>query len=337
MKPKLLVLELWGIGDLAIATPFIQAASEKYDVTLLAKPFAADLQKRFWPNVTVVPFSAPWTAFEGKYNFFQWPWRQMARVWKRLAGIHFEVGVSARWDPRDHFLLRLTGATRRYGFPRLRSQHYLTDCVELPEPTAHRYEYWRQMSQQLGVILPEKSALEFSKAEDSTRILLHSGAARLVRVWPLPRFKNLVGKLREAGYSVQVACDPDQRKWWIDSGEAEVATPRTISELLNLVEKCGLFIGNDSGPGHLSGISGCPTFTIFGPQLPEWFAPLHPRAEFVEGKACPYKPCFDYCRFPAPHCLLNVSEDEVWERVQRFVTRNFEIRALAAANGTARS
>ena len=26
MKPKLLVVELWGLGDLVIATPFLQAA-----------------------------------------------------------------------------------------------------------------------------------------------------------------------------------------------------------------------------------------------------------------------------------------------------------------------
>jgi len=46
-----------------------------------------------------------------------------------------------------------------------------------------------------------------------------------------------------------------------------------------------------------------PTFTIFGPQLPSCFTPLHPQAEWIEGKPCPYKPCYDYCQFAAPHCL----------------------------------
>jgi hypothetical protein len=52
--------------------------------------------------------------------------------------------------------------------------------------------------------------------------------------------------------------------------------------------------------------------------LPEWFAPLHPAAEWIEGKACPYMPCSDYCRFPTPHCLWNISDDEVWQRVEKF-------------------
>ena len=68
MKPKLLIVELWGLGDLAIATPFLRAAAEKFDVTLLAKPFARDLQSRLWPEVQVETFTAPWTAFKHKYQ-----------------------------------------------------------------------------------------------------------------------------------------------------------------------------------------------------------------------------------------------------------------------------
>src|SRR5437667_10493746 len=103
MKPKLLVLELWGIGDLVIATPFLQAAVAKYDVTLLAKPHALELQKRFWPGVKIMPFTAPWTAFTGKYQLHKWPWRELWGLRKNLAAQQFDFGLSVRWDPRDHF------------------------------------------------------------------------------------------------------------------------------------------------------------------------------------------------------------------------------------------
>src|SRR5512133_3443090 len=76
-KPSLLVVELWGMGDLVIATPFLQAASRKYTVTLLAKSYAHDLQRRFWPDVRVVDFHAPWTAFRHKYHLLRWPWRKL--------------------------------------------------------------------------------------------------------------------------------------------------------------------------------------------------------------------------------------------------------------------
>ena len=38
---RLLVLELWGVGDVALALPFLRIASQRADVTLLAKRHAA--------------------------------------------------------------------------------------------------------------------------------------------------------------------------------------------------------------------------------------------------------------------------------------------------------
>ena len=116
MKQKLLVVELWGLGDLVIATPFLQAASDKFDVTLLAKPYARDLKPRFWPDVNVVPFIAPWTAFRRKYRLHAWPWRHIFGL-RKLLGERFDVGLSGRWDPRDHLLLWLLRTRKRLGSP----------------------------------------------------------------------------------------------------------------------------------------------------------------------------------------------------------------------------
>jgi len=56
--------------------------------------------------------------------------------------------------------------------------------------------------------------------------------------------------------------------------------------------------------------------------VPEWFLPLHPAAEWIEGKACPYKPCSDYCRFVSPQCLGDVTEPEVWPKIEQFVKKH---------------
>jgi ADP-heptose:LPS heptosyltransferase len=318
VKPKLLVVELWGLGDLVIATPFLQAACEQFRVTLLAKPYAQDLRPRFWPEVKVVSFTAPWTAFKGKYRLSSWPWKQMWSL-RKLTSEKFDFGLSARWDPRDHLLLRVAGAKARFGFSRMGSQLFLTQPLKRPDPTAHRYEHWLSLAHALGFHLPPREQLSLPQQQVEGSILVHTGAGQPVRVWDLARYRNLVGRLRQRGYHVQVACDPDQRKWWLDVGESEVATPLTVAELLQTIDRSALFVGNDSGPGHLSAFCGVPTFTIFGPQLPEWFAPLHPASAWVEGKACPFKPCSDYCRFPIPYCMVNSSEDEVWHLLNAFV------------------
>ena len=321
MKPKLLIIELWGVGDLVIATPFIRAAAERFDITLLAKPYALDLQPRFWPGVQVLAFNAPWTAFKNKYQLWRWPWLEMLRLHRQLAAGRFEFGLSARWDPRDHLLLKLVGVKHRVGFPRLNSRMFLTRELARPDPQAHRYEFWRTAGESLGIILPAREQIQPPPRPAQKSVLVHTGARLPARVWPLAGYREIVGRLRAKGCQVQVACDPDQLAWWQAAGEKDAACPRTVAELLSLVDRVGLFIGNCSGPGHLAAISGVPTFTLFGPSLLEWFAPLHPAAAWIEGKACPYKPCSDYCRYETPHCLWDVTVDEAWKGIDAFTSK----------------
>jgi ADP-heptose:LPS heptosyltransferase len=327
LKPKLLIVELWGLGDLVIATPFLLAAAERFDVTLLAKPFASDLQRRLWPGVHVVTFVAPWTAFKHKYRLWQWPWREIFKLRKLLADEHFDFGLSARrisssplsGDLRDHLLLKLVGTKNRIGFPFRRTHFFLTHPVTHPQPEVHRYEYWRTVARALNLELPPREKIFIPAVHNRKTVLIHSGAGQPVRVWPLDNYRRMAAHLREKKFPVQIACDPDQREWWLKAGESAVATPANVTELIALTDRAGTFIGNDSGPGHLAAFCGVPTFTIFGPQLPEWFAPLHPQAEWMEGKVCPYMPCSDYCRYPVPHCLWNISEADVWKRVEKFL------------------
>lgn len=331
VKPKLLIVELWGLGDLVIATPFMRAAVEKYAVTLLAKPFALEMRERLWPDVEVIPFSAPWTAFRfsDKYRLWSWPWIKILQLRRQLRAERFDVAVSARWDPRDHLLLQLLGARQRLGFPRLKSSRFLTQPLARPDPLAHRNEYWRTAGRAIGLELPAREEMKPPARNMPALAFIHSGARLPARVWPLENFRQLAIRLRQSGVPVLVACDPDQAAWWREHGET-AACPRNVGELFSLVDRAGIFIGNCSGPGHLAAISGVPTFTIYGPSLLEWWAPLHPEAEWVEGKACPYKPCSDYCRFATPFCLWRVSVEEVWPRVQRFVAKHLLMESPVA-------
>ena len=325
MKPRLLVLELWGLGDLVIATPFLRAATEKFEVTLLAKPYAAELRPRLWPTVEVVPFTAPWTAFAfgEKYNLLRWPWLEMHRLRRTLRAKKFDYAVSARWDPRNHFLMKTVGARERLGFSRLKSQRYLTRDLTRPDPLTHRYEYWRTAGTALGLTLPPRGEIFATTRVVPPVICIHTGARLPLRVWPLENYAELVARLRQKNYTVQVACDANQLDWWRERGE-NARCPRTVTELMSQLDQAGIFIGNDSGPGHLAAACGLPTFTLFGPQLHEWFAPLHPASEVFEGRACPYKPCSDYCRFADPFCLRGVAVAEVWPRVAAFVQKHLK-------------
>jgi len=169
--------------------------------------------------------------------------------------------------------------------------------------------------------LPPRAAAFPSRPDRPAQALIHTGAQRPLRVWPLENFQAIARRLREKNIAVQLACDRDQRDWWQRQGET-VVCPQSVTELLAWLDQGGIFIGNDSGPGHLAAACGLPTFTFFGPQLPAWFLPLHPAAEAMPGHACPYKPCLDYCRFAKPICLQDVTLDEAWPQIEAFVAKH---------------
>lgn len=284
------------MGDVALAIPFLRAASAQANVTLLAKPHAAALLRHFAEGVHHLALTAPWTAFTGKYRLLRWPWRELRQLRTQLRGAAFDVALSARPDPRDHALLTLSGAQRRVGFPRAGSRLLLTTALR-PPVSGHRADYWRALATDLGCRLPLPAT---RPAGNGRHIVLHAGAGHAVRIWPRNRFDELAARLRHAGWQVTVVDD----------------SLRGIDPLLTVLESADRFIGNDSGPGHLAALAGVPTFTIFGPQRPELFAPVHPSAAWIEGGPCRYKPCFDACRFETPHCLMQLSVDDVWTRLR---------------------
>ena len=211
------------------------------------------------------------------------------------------------------------GARERLGFPRLGSRIFLTRPLAAAQPEAHRYESWRVLARELELELPPREKIFIPAGARRRTVLIHTGAGSRVRVWPLEHYRQLAARLRRKQVSRAGRLRPRPARLVAAGGRAAVATPANVTELLALIDHAGAFIGNDSGPGHLAAICGVPTFTLFGPQLPEWFAPLHPAAEWIEGRACPYKPCSDYCRFPTPFCLWNIGEAEVFDRVEQFL------------------
>lgn len=298
-RPRLLVVELWGLGDLALAVPFLRAATQHANVTLLAKPHAAPILRRFCPEVRLEALTAPWTSFNGKYQLIQWPWAELTGALANLRRERFDAAVSARRDPRDHALLALSGAQLRAGFPRLGSRALLTDLVKSNTP--HRAAHWAALAEFFGwdlVPLGKQSAR-------SRRIVIHTGAAQAVREWPRERFEALARELTAQGWNVEL----------IDN------SLRDLDALLDHLASADFFIGNDSGPGHLAALSGVPTFTIFGPQLPELFAPTHPASRWIEGAPCAFKPCFDSCRFGSPHCIREIGVEAVTSALTSWLSR----------------
>ena len=229
VKPKLLVVELWGLGDLVIATPFLRAASERYDVTLLAKPYAQDLQPRLWPDVRVVTFVAPWTAFKGKYRLWRWPWRADVAVVEAARAERFDVGLSGALGTRAIISgSGLAGCERRLGFPRLGSQRLSDASADPTRPHGASLRVLAHAGRGPGTRCPPARPFPFRRHVRRARCWSTRGAGQPIRVWPLERYHAIVQRLRKAGHRGAGGVRPRaDRLGGVQAGEAQVATPRT--------------------------------------------------------------------------------------------------------------
>jgi ADP-heptose:LPS heptosyltransferase len=218
--------------------------------------------------------------------------------------------------------MRFFGVRERFGFPRLGSEIFLTRSLTRPQRGSHRYEDWRALGLALDLKLPDTPPVRAPQRQAKVDVVLHTGAARWFCIWPLENFQQLVARLRARGHSVRVLCDPAQQAEWVRLGEPDVIAPRTVTELIDWLQDAAVFVGNDSGPGHLAALSGVPTFTLFGPHLPEGWMPLHPSAEWNPGRPCPFKPCETQCRIGVHRCMVDVGLDDAWAGIEPFVLRH---------------
>ncbi len=321
-RKKLLVVELWGIGDLVFATTLLRQAIRQYDVTLLAKPHARPLLEKTMPELQHVTWDAPWTAFTGKYRWWRWHWREILVLLANLRGRHFDAAVSVRDDPRDHVLMRMIGAPRRIGFPRPGVNRWLTERLRRLPGSQHKVEDWRMLAEKLGLegaarATPALLATRPENRGSIPRVCLHVGARIAVRRWPIASFTELIRRLR-ARFKFHLTLVPDP-----DGHGAELAPladeflPRLdLDQLVTLLAASDMLICNDSAPGHLAAAVGTPVLALFGPTDPVRYRPWGDAHRVVIRDLCPHRPCFDYCKFPEPYCLTRLTPDAIWPEVE---------------------
>jgi ADP-heptose:LPS heptosyltransferase len=101
-------------------------------------------------------------------------------------------------------------------------------------------------------------------------ICVHPGGGAAAKRWPSKHFVQLVRKLVKGRRHVRVLIGEVEREQLPKedlehfTAVAEVVEPKSYVELLDHLGTADALICNDTGPGHLAGIIGTPTFSLFG-------------------------------------------------------------------------
>jgi ADP-heptose:LPS heptosyltransferase len=236
----------------------------------------------------------------------------------------FSVAVSVRNDPRDHLWMWLVGVRRRIGFPTRFTMGTLNEPLDRRDRKQHKVQDWQQVAGVLGfpeTVEPALPGLAEEYGRDGVRavlasvseevpvVTLHAGARIAVRRWEEDRFAALVAALRQRyRFHLVLVPDPDGYGRGLAKFADTVIEKLTLSDLVHLLARSTLFLGNDSGPGHIAAACGTATAVVFGPTDPDWFRPWgaeNRHLVFIRD-LCPYRPCFDYCRFAEAVCMTGL-------------------------------
>lgn len=332
---RILVTELWHMGDVVIALPFIAALRERFpgaSITLLTKAHAHQILAGSALVDEVVSHDFPWSYEDVEARPRSWriaELRDAVAVIRRLRRERFDLAFDCSRDGRNHLLMFLGGSARRVGFDFGGGARLLTDPVSAGSLDLHRLDDWFRLLEPFGGTTSRPtarlvpSAAEREWASEFLRergvgpsdfvVAVHPGGSSHLKRWPIESFRALADiAATEFRGRVLWVIDPAGTGADAELPEGVVRVSPTLRQLLALLEQSDLLLCNDGGPMHLAAAVGTPTFAIFSWGKPEWWQPRGPaRHTSVLRTDITCRPCSGHCIFAEPVCLTGLGVDAV--------------------------
>ena len=170
----------------------------------------------------------------------------------------------------------------------------------------------------------EGAGLDFDA--DTRPVFVNPAAAKRPRAWAPDRFRGLADGLveRHPGTSVLVHDHPpfETPEGWPERRSVRLIRGASLPELAAVMERCAVYVGNDSGPMHIAAALGLPTVGIYGSSSPARTSPRSPNGAPHSAVSAQFEcsPCrerfFEECPSPPtadqrPPCLNAITEEMV--------------------------
>lgn len=129
------------------------------------------------------------------------------------------------------------------------------------------------------VVIPEN--YRASSASSPCRIAVHPGSGSRDKNWPIDNFVTLCLRVsHEYHCGITFIAGPAEQRvvhqisTKLSGVSLTILENRPLPEIAAELQRCDLYIGNDSGISHMAAAVGTPTIVIFGPSNPHIWRPL---------------------------------------------------------------
>lgn len=268
------------------------------------------------------------------------------RCLREIRSFNADIAFSIEEDSVSKRLTQFSGARFKLGCSSTGpafgyDQTIVLDFGTRPVERQHRWYSFQDVFAELGLPVSHPAYLELPRRElptalydklkaagielDKQQIVLHAGATKEYKKWPLHYFAELCEKLRQPGRQIVfIGAGKDARE--IAEVLKLVKTPLTgivnlcdklsLAELAEYFRQVSAIVGNDSGPFHLAAAQGVPGFVIFGPTRVDLWGPLSESSSVISGHML----CGIECkRGQCPYqyrCLSSLTPDTVLTRLR---------------------
>ena len=364
---KILVVKLDFIGDWVLTTPFLAglrraAPAAEITAVVLDRAYALAAPCRLVDRVIGVPAAA-----EGPVRFGAADEAMLDGFLGDVSTGAFDLALVPRWDTDFNGATRiagLSGAATVVGFSeqcthRKRRDNpgfdRFLDVALLDQRQCHEVEHTLGMLEALGGAREARLQLDLTAADREAaaafRVARFGSSVRPLlavapfaagrRQWPLDRPAGLATVIAAPhdmdaaviGGPENVAAADEVAAMIAASGVPAASTAGVLGlrENAALAGAAALFVGMDSGPGHVASALGAPV-VILGAH-PEGASPSHPSAPERFGpwadpdsvlllRPAAHRPlCTDGCVADTPHCILELAVDDVIPAVLAFADR----------------
>lgn len=347
------------IPETQIRRIFIRAANWVGDA-VMSTPMIRAVRRRF-PTARMVILAKPWVApvFEGSPDLDEIMIYDAAgrhsgvpgilRLSREVAARRFDLAVLVQNAFEAALIARLANIPRRLGYIADGRGALLTHGV--PRTRAmkrrHQIDYYLGITEAAGIptcgrdmtlrILPrERAAADRILAEqgisDRHPLLgVNPGAAfGSAKRWPVNRFGELCRRLRAAIPELQVAVfgGPGEEKLGeavrvlAGQGAVNLAGRTSLRMAMALIERCRLFVTNDSGLMHVAAALAVPQIAVFGSTDHTTTSPAHRDSRMIRVPV-PCSPCMKpECPLGHHQCMRAVTVERVMPLALRMLGRS---------------
>lgn len=275
---RALFITLSNIGDAVMTTPVLRMLEAKYPgitIDISARSRTAALFQNFDRLGIIVPQPEQRTLAE-RLTYL-----------RRIRHRQYDVCVDLK-SPVLSLFMNAKETYRRQGRPR-RDEPAVLSHARVLSPTVHASmvptpTLWPHVNDHRCA---QKIICAAKGQRAGPLIAVGPGANWEPKCWPRERFVTFIHALTNQLPNTTFlilgdAADADKCGFVAAQCPAtHWAKNTSLNEVAALLAYCDLFVGNDSGLGHIASAVGTPTITIFGPGEPIRYRPWGPRALII--------------------------------------------------------